>query len=175
MQRYETLLSELKSRKSLVPPWGWKEPNTHVFLPQVLKYYPLLKYIHVIRHGCDMAFSYNQNQLETWRSHFISTEVKNPRNSLKLWVKANQRILQLAESHADSILFVRFEDFCVSPESEARKICRFIGVGVSEEKIREFSAGVRPPDSTGRFREFELSGFDKEDLNALPEFEYEAT
>ena len=35
------------------PRWGWKEPNTHIVLPQILKLAPGLKYIHVVRHGLD--------------------------------------------------------------------------------------------------------------------------
>src|SRR5262245_36162922 len=35
--------------------WGWKEPNTSVFLPQIADRFPRMKYVHVMRHGLDMA------------------------------------------------------------------------------------------------------------------------
>jgi hypothetical protein len=46
--------------------YGWKEPNTHVFLPFIVKHFKNIRYIHVIRNGLDMAFSSNQNQLYNW-------------------------------------------------------------------------------------------------------------
>jgi len=46
--------------------WGWKEPNTHIYLEFLSKYFSDLKYIFVIRHGLDMAFSKNQAQLYNW-------------------------------------------------------------------------------------------------------------
>ena len=37
--------------------WGWKEPNTHLFLKTLLKEESRLRYIHLIRDGRYMAFS----------------------------------------------------------------------------------------------------------------------
>ena len=171
-QRADTLSKALKQNDFLDVPWGWKEPNTHIFLPQLLSCYPGLKYVHVIRHGCDMALSKNQNQLETWGDHFISTSVKNPRNSLKFWVDANQRVLKLSKIHKESILFMRFEDICSLPESSIRKIMQFVGKVVSDRQVNEFVSGVQLPDSIGRYLQLDLKEFDCEDLNALSLFGY---
>jgi hypothetical protein len=46
--------------------WGWKEPNSHIYLDYLAAYYSNVKYIHTIRHGLDMAFSDNQQQLYNW-------------------------------------------------------------------------------------------------------------
>jgi hypothetical protein len=51
--------------------YGWKEPNTHVFLPFIVKHFKNIRYIHVIRNGLDMAFSSNQNQLYNWVKYMI--------------------------------------------------------------------------------------------------------
>ena len=50
--------------------WGWKEPNTHIYLDHLADYFSNLKYIHTIRHGLDMAFSENQQQLYNWGPFF---------------------------------------------------------------------------------------------------------
>jgi len=173
-RRSVTLSKALREHESLNVPWGWKEPNTHIFLPQLLNCYPTLRYVHVIRHGCDMALSENQNQLETWGDHFVSNSIKDPRNSLKYWVKANQRILKLSKIHKDSILFVRFEDICSTPESSMGSIMEFVGREISSQQADEFVSGIHPPHSIGRYLEFDLNGFDREDLNALQLFGYSA-
>jgi hypothetical protein len=41
----------------------FKVPGCHFILPYLAKTFLGFKYIHVIRHGVDMAFSSNQNQL----------------------------------------------------------------------------------------------------------------
>ncbi|MBQ0798947.1 MAG: sulfotransferase [Porticoccaceae bacterium] len=58
-------------RKVLSPPqersiWGWKEPNTQIYIQEISDYFPHLKYIHIVRHGLDMAFSNNKQQLKNW-------------------------------------------------------------------------------------------------------------
>jgi hypothetical protein len=46
--------------------WGWKEPNSHLLISNLADYFSDFKYIHLIRHGLDMAFSHNQQQLFNW-------------------------------------------------------------------------------------------------------------
>src|SRR5687768_4843438 len=52
------------------PVWGWKEPNSHVFLRQLIDHFPGLRYVHVVRHGLDMAYTRNKTQLEIWGDRF---------------------------------------------------------------------------------------------------------
>jgi hypothetical protein len=49
--------------------WGWKEPNTHVVLDRLWAELPRLKYVHVRRHGLDMAFSW----ASAWKSRWPSS------------------------------------------------------------------------------------------------------
>jgi hypothetical protein len=39
--------------------WGWKEPNSHIYLEYLAAFFGDIKYIHTIRHGLDMAFIWN--------------------------------------------------------------------------------------------------------------------
>ena len=58
---YNRLLKILKRNINLscYTGWGWKEPNSHIYIKHLCDYFPNLKYIHVIRHGLDMAYSNN--------------------------------------------------------------------------------------------------------------------
>jgi len=46
--------------------WGWKEPNSHLFLDPLAAGLGGFRYVHVLRHGLDMAFSTNQQQLHNF-------------------------------------------------------------------------------------------------------------
>jgi len=56
----------LKARGGSAATWGWKEPNTHIFIQYLEHHFHHMKYIHLIRNGLDMAFSQNQAQLFNW-------------------------------------------------------------------------------------------------------------
>ena len=64
---------------------GVEKTNTYN-IRKLIKYYPKIKYIHVMRNGLDMAFSKNQNQLKFW------TDLKpTPKNSLHYWVNVHKK------------------------------------------------------------------------------------
>lgn len=50
--------------------WGWKEPNSRMFLPNLKEVFPNMKYVHVIRDGVYMSRSTNRNQLIQWIDWF---------------------------------------------------------------------------------------------------------
>ena len=41
-----------------------EEPNSHIFIEHLVKYFDSLKFIFVVRNGLDMALSRNQKQFE---------------------------------------------------------------------------------------------------------------
>ena len=53
-------------------------------------------------------------------------------------------------------------------------ILEFVGRDISSQQADEFVSNIHPPDSIGRYLEFDLNGFDREDLNALSLFGYSA-
>ena len=64
--RAASILKRAHITNNNIQPWGWKEPNSHIYIEQLGKYFPNAKYIHVMRNGLDMAFSNNQAQLYNW-------------------------------------------------------------------------------------------------------------
>lgn len=153
--------------------WGWKVPTTHIMIERFLEFYNKLKYIHVIRHGLDMAFSKNQNQLRLWGPVFLGREVElSPRDSLAFWCAAHRRMERIADRFGDRIMFVNYDHFCASPTAVSRDILSFIGRNVEIERIEDFAKAVITPESAGRFRIAPVSNFDPEDVAYVAKWGY---
>ena len=104
---YNSLLNVIKKNyTNYGAGWGWKEPNTYVLISELLKRYPKMKYIHVMRNGLDMAFSPNFNQLKFW------TNLKpTASNSLHMWVKVHKRLFEIQLKYPNNIMIIKYEDF----------------------------------------------------------------
>ena len=106
--------------------WGWKEPNTHLYLEFLAKQYPGLRYIHTIRHGMDMAFSRTRGQLHQWAPFFDLTvpeaEPEIPATFLEFWIRANRRALALGEELGpERFHLLNFDRMCTAPREEAAR------------------------------------------------------
>jgi len=107
--------------------WGWKEPNTHVVINRIWTHLPELRYIHVVRHGLDMAFSRNQNQLRLWGAHVLGTDgPASPERSLAYWCRTHQRMQRLIADNAHRMYWLDYDALCRAPAEEAAKLCRFL-------------------------------------------------
>ena len=145
--------------------WGWKEPNTHVFLNYLKDALPNMKYIHVMRNGLDMAHSSNQNQLKLWGHFFLGIgdfEV-NPYYSLKYWCRVHNRILDIGEQMGGRFLLLNYDDYCSNPKEGLQCLLSFLGVENVSLQERTLYEEVRPPDSIGRFKHHGLHIFDPGD------------
>ncbi|MEL6868038.1 MAG: hypothetical protein AAFP19_26680, partial [Bacteroidota bacterium] len=86
---YQFMLHQFfKFNQSRPNKWGWKEPNSHIFLPYLIDYFKDLKYIYVVRHGLDMAFSKNQQQLVNWGPLFGIEPPHSPLAQFNYWLAA---------------------------------------------------------------------------------------
>ncbi len=113
---------------------GWKEPNSHVFLDELTQFYPNMKYILLVRNGLDMAYSKNQNQLLNWGDSY-GIDVSNldektmPKASVKFWVKANQKAMDVGQSKlGERFLKINFEDLCKNPQIVIQQIVDFLNL-----------------------------------------------
>ncbi len=77
---------------------GWKEPNTHVTLPYLLAALPNLHYVHVIRHGLDMAFSSNVAQVRLWGALLSGNtlDADKPADRFTYWCAVHRRLATVA-------------------------------------------------------------------------------
>ncbi|MGH8936849.1 MAG: sulfotransferase family protein [Acidimicrobiia bacterium] len=133
--------------------WGFKEPNTHVYLDQLARHFPTMRYVHVIRNGLEIATSGNQGQFLTWRSTFGLSLPKDHRDlpgaALEFWAKANRRALALgSERLGDRFLLVRYEGLSREPEKEVRRLLEFAQPAGGADAGR-LAALVRPSGRSG--------------------------
>ena len=158
--------------------WGWKEPQTILLIPYLAGYFDHLKYIHTMRHGLDMAFSENQQQLFLWGRLFGVDAPKSPSEipaaSLRYWLRANGCALEAGkELGNEKFHVVNFDRLCRSPDSEVQSLLSFLRITPVPEAWQRASALVRQPPTIGRYREHDLSQFDEDDLSALRTFGYD--
>lgn len=157
--------------------WGWKEPNSHIFLKDLVKYYSDMRYIHVIRHGIDMAYSKNQNQVKLWGTIYgveRSDERHDPVSSFRYWLKANQKAIYLGKKIlADRFLIIKYEDLCNSPRKEIKRVIAFLQLSLSNETLDRVAKIPSPPSSTGRYKEHDTSWMTDDDIKSLTMIGYE--
>jgi hypothetical protein len=131
------------------------------------EYFPGFKYIHTIRHGLDMAFSSNQQQLFNWGPMFgVQLPSRNediPEASFRYWVEANKSVLKIGERLGkDRFLVVNFDQLCAQPELGIANLLSFLGL-VHEQRKVDLLISL----STGRFHDKELNWVKEHDLSFL--------
>lgn len=160
----DTLCASMQ--QTLPRPWGWKEPNSHVFLPALARNLPELRYIHVVRDGLDMAFSRNTWQMRHWAHLYglVETEAAVPLRQLRYWTAANRVALDFGTRHMPGrFLVLRYEDLCDDPATQWLRLLRFLGQPEARPLPRELE--VRPV-SIGRAHAEALQAFPAADLAA---------
>lgn len=120
--------------------WGWKEPNSHVFLPVFSKVFADFKYIHVVRDGQYMRQSKNKNQLDLWYALYGMTRKAavsgTPEAAYTYWERANARALAFkTQLRPDQFFLMHYEELCDSPKNEIERLLAFLGLPVSEADV----------------------------------------
>lgn len=155
----ESLLVARRERLGQDGRSNWKVPGTFFWLRELSDYFPDMQYIHLIRHGLDMAYSSNHNQISNWASR-LGIEVEygpdgkaRPGSMLEYWLAANEHAIALGTEHlGERLLLVRFEELCAEPLSQLTDILTFLGLDLPEERRKEIAALVRTPGSIGRYK-----------------------
>lgn len=154
--------------------WGWKEPNTHLLLDQLYQGSPGMRYIHVLRHGLDVATSTNQRQRARWSQRILKTPfVDTPRQALQYWCASVERAQRIARNHGKRIHVLNFDELCGAPELTIQALANFLGVSVDRTKLKDLSKRVRQPSGKGRYRHMAASDFDPEDLAQVRAYGFE--
>jgi hypothetical protein len=149
--------------------WGFKVPGTHFLLAYLAESFPGLRYVHVMRHGVDMAFSSNQNQLLNWGRHYgVDPDSFPPeRASLAFWVAANRQTL--AESQRLGLRFhlLNFDNLCLKSQETTARFLEFLER--PQQEAQSLISLIKPPASLGRRAGRDLSFVDAEKAAALAE------
>jgi len=155
--------------------WGWKEPNTHIYLEYLNDYFEHLRYIYVVRHGLDMAYSENQAQLYNWGKLLgvkeSANSVPQPKRALQFWIKTNERIITLSQKmESNRFLLANFDELCLNPRNEIIKIIHFLGLNINQVNIDKLECLPSVPKSSGRYQKQDLTLFDKDEIEAVRKF-----
>ena len=120
-------------RPTLRGRWGWKEPNTHVFLPELADAFPGLRYIHVLRDGVEMSQSRNWDQAALWAPRYGLPVTRGsqlpptPAAKFSYWVRANEVAIAEAERSLPGRYFLlRFEELCSRPRLVLESLARWV-------------------------------------------------
>lgn len=144
-------------------PWGWKEPNTHILLPALIGNFPAMRYIHVVRHGLDMAFSANQNQLQYWADDLLGHAGEpGPARALSYWCAVQQRARQYGNAMGERFFWLDYDRFCLQPVDGLQRLRQFLGLPAPA--VDALLPTIRPPASMGRFRQLDCSMFSAQDI-----------
>ncbi len=155
--------------------WAWKEPNTHIYLDYLSEYFENFKYIHVMRHGLDMAFSRNQVQLYNWGQVFgidgTNSAAPLPKKALDFWITANERAVAIGKKFSQgNFLAINFDELCRNPGDEVKRLIDFLEIKIDEPKLKNLVQMPQKPKSSGRYQNEDLSIFSQEEIQAVRKF-----
>ena len=125
---------------------AWKEPNTHIFLPQIATQFPTLRYVHIIRNGYYMARSRNQRQVKAWHKHF-DIEVSNPITpevSLEYWLRANKRAITTGKKMlGERFYLLDFDELCSNPLVEVKKLLEALNIETDAKTLASICEEIK--------------------------------
>ena len=129
--------------------WGWKEPNSHLFLPHLHRHFgSRFRYVHVIRNGVYMAHSQNQLQLRRWGSRFGIVDVgpsPSPVASLDYWIASNELAITRGRSMPPgAYLLLNYDDLCAAPRDGIAQFVHFLGLEQTETLSKKLAALPKP-------------------------------
>lgn len=135
--------------------WGAKNPRSVLLLRYWHERFPGMRFIHVIRHGLDMAFSRNQRGLEKHQDLILTPGERRSTawaRASAYWSRTNASAAYTATQLGSRYLLIHFEELCRQPHQTIARVYRFLALPVDPRQIEEAAATVRYPSSIGRWR-----------------------
>lgn len=105
--------------------WGDKTPRNTYHLGLIHSVFPNAKYIHLIRHGIDVVYSY----LRTGLRHGLVETAKRWENEIKL-------AQSFGINHPTQYIEVHYEELVKDPVEWIHKICNFLDIKYIEGMIK---------------------------------------
>ncbi|HDH97668.1 MAG TPA: hypothetical protein ENF70_00845 [Deltaproteobacteria bacterium] len=173
------VLHKLFSRIQNRAIWGWKEPNTQIYIQEIDEYFNNLKYLHVIRHGLDMAFSRNKTQLSNWGYRYGivtkegSTEQEISFKQLEYWIQSTKDAIDKGRNMRGGFLLVNHSRFGAEPETQINRMMNFIGMEIEPRKLQSLYQIPKIPSTSGRFRKHDLGIFDQAQIDFVKDMGFD--
>jgi hypothetical protein len=133
--------------------WGWKNPRSMWILPSLVREFPRLRFIHLVRDGRDLALSDNNFLLDDHGRNVLGERYTGDpiRDQFELWAMGNLRAADAsARLLGPRALLIRYEDLCADPMREIERLHRFIGRPLPRAAAARIAASVRPSSTLGR-------------------------
>ena len=157
--------------------WGWKEPNSHLVLPELIATFPDLRYVHVLRHPLDMAYSGNKMQMRIWGPAFgipvPDDEAQWPNAQLRWWLASTRRAVAAGAQLGERFQLLRFEEFCAKPARGLGRLCDAFGIDATRRQLRAAAEHVSMPSSAGRWRDHGTADLDPDLVREAGEYGFE--
>ena len=138
--------------------WGWKNPPTHLLLRGFARHVDGLRYVHVVRHGLNMATSRNLNQLREfgWRFGVAPPDgdADPAQAQLEFWIRANRSSIETGRQLlGDRFLLSRYDDLCLRPDEELDRLIGFLDLSGrrADEVRRQVLADLDPVGARPRW------------------------
>lgn len=156
--------------------WSWKAPSTTLQIRHLASQIPDLRYVHMIRHGLDIAVK-PKNYPEAWLDRIgdeIDPDAPLAWRSLRTWLAVNEDVIGFLEAELpDQHLIVRFEELCHEPRKQVERLASFLDLELDEATLTEAAEIPKPPGSIGRHADADPALFDEADLERLAALGYE--
>ena len=123
--------------------WLEKTPS-HIFhIDEILRRMPEALFIELVRDPRDILASkqirkhsdWSQQYGETAGGRLQSAKGYDPLRDSLAWKSAIKAGEQVAASHADKIIRVRYEDLVLNPSEEVARLCRFLGLTMEDAML----------------------------------------
>ena len=111
--------------------WGWKNPRSIFLLPLLDRLIPGLRFVHMVRHGLDMATSANRNQLLAHGRTVLGAEcdtLPEEARAALLWKRVNERAADYGARMPGRYFLVRYEDLCTDASAALAPLAAALGL-----------------------------------------------
>ena len=150
--------------------WGFKNPRSHFFSKQLLKHLPYSRFVYVVRHGLDMAYSNNNRQIKKYGDVYrLKTDVllPLPKDIFLFWVAALKNVIQIKKNYPDRVYILKFEEFVNKPHDQSIRLLDFSGIDFQSQEVDKWCRHVIVPKSINRYKHQDLRWVDNNMINLL--------
>lgn len=106
---------------------GDKNPHYALFIPQIIKIFDNIKFIHIVRDYRDNVLSYKN----------VNFDMNNIYSLAYRWKFFNKKIIEQQKKHPNKFLLLKYENLVANSEKEIKQICEFLNIDF-DHKMLEF-------------------------------------
>jgi hypothetical protein len=126
----------LKIGKEEIKIWGDKNKLWKQKLPTIRKYYPNVRFIHLVRDGRDVACSFKELSSNNYDSVYAPKLPSNIKDIAERWkINVNSIDGFLQSIPANNKITVKYEELVLDAESILQKLCAYLNIEYSDQML----------------------------------------